>query len=153
MYTHSRHIKMHSTAQMITQSPESTTAALDTNATFSCHGIGRVMWQINGTQVQVAGQVPIFASAQVFAPLPRDNFSELIVTATREINTTLMIICAVNPFRGVEVPVISDPVRLLVYGENDVDGRFSLDWYIVCLYVVSQARLSHPPLSHLGKGG
>ena len=125
MCTHSRHIKMHSIVQMITQPPESTTVALGTNATFSCRGIGSVLWQINGTQVQAAGQVPVFASAQVFVPLPRDNFSELIVTATRETNATLMIICAVNPFSGVEAPVESDLVQLFVYGEYNVDRRVS----------------------------
>ena len=84
-----------------------------------------MLWQINGTQVQAPGQVPIFASAQVFVPLPRDSFSELIITATRETNATLEIICAV--YKGVETPVDSDPVQLLVYGEYNVDGRFSLN--------------------------
>ena len=138
---------------MLIQPPESTTAALGTNATFSCRGIGRVLWQINGTQVQDASQVPVFANAQVFVPLPRDNFSELIVTATRDTNATLMIMCHVDPFKGVGDPDRSDLVRLLVYGEYDIDGRFSLNQYIVCLYLVSLARFSYPPLSRLEKGG
>ena len=103
---------------MITQPPVSTTAALDTNATFSCHGIGRVLWQINSTQVQDAGQVPGFANVQVFVPPPRDNFSELIVTATGETNATLMIICQVHPFRGVGKADRSEPVQLLVYSTS-----------------------------------
>ena len=109
-------------AQMITQPPESTTEALGTNATFSCRGIGSVLWQLNGTQVLDAGQVPNFVNEQVFVPLPRDNFSELIVTATRETNATFVIICAMIPFRGVETPVESGPVQLLVYGEYNVDA-------------------------------
>ena len=43
---------------MMTQPPVSTTAALGANATFSCRGTGGVLWQINGTQVQAASQVP-----------------------------------------------------------------------------------------------
>ena len=113
-HTHVTHI-LHA-AQMITQPPESTTAALDANATFSCHGIGRVLWQINGTQVWSANQVPVFASIQVFVPLPRDNFSELIVTATRETNASLEIRCVVDPYSGVGITIMSDPARLLVYG-------------------------------------
>ena len=100
---------------MITQSPVSVTAALGTNATFSCRGIGKVLWQINRTQVRTAGQVPVFANTQIFVPLPRDNFSELTVTATRETNATLMIMCHVDPFEGVGDADTSDEVRLLVY--------------------------------------
>ena len=114
MSTHTH--TLYTSAQMITQPPEFTTAALDKNATFYCCGIGRILWQINGTQVQTASQVPMFASIQVFVPLPRDNFSELIVTATREINATLEIRCVVDPFVGVVDSVKSDPVQLLVYG-------------------------------------
>ena len=94
----------------------STTAALGTNATFSCRGIGRVLWLINGTQVRAANQPPVFANTQVFVPLPRDSFSELIVTATRVTNATLVIICIVDPISGVGDSVGSDPVQLLVYG-------------------------------------
>ena len=40
--------------------------------------------------MQDASQLPIiFAIVQLYVPLPRDDFSELIVTATREINATL----------------------------------------------------------------
>ena len=94
----------------------STTAALGTNTTFSCHGIGRVLWQINGSQVRDASQLPIFARIQVYIPLPRDDFSELIVTATRETNATLVIICVVDPGIGMGNFVRSNPVQLLVYG-------------------------------------
>ena len=125
---------------MITQPPESTTVALGTNTTFSCRGIGRVLWQINGTQVQDASQVPVFANAQVFVPLPRDNFSELIVTATRDTNATLMIMCHVDPFEGVGDPDRSDIVQLLVYGEYNVDGRLLLNQY--CLHLSSENLLT-----------
>jgi hypothetical protein len=96
----------------------STTAALGTNATFSCRGTGSVLWQINGTQVRDASQVPAFASILlVYVPLPRDSSSELIVTATRETNASLMIICVVDPGIGMGNLVRSDPVQLLVYGK------------------------------------
>ena len=45
------HTHTHLTAQTLTQPPESTTAALSTNATLSCRGTGSVLWQINGSQV------------------------------------------------------------------------------------------------------
>ena len=123
MYSHTRiqaHTYTHSymwyTGQMITQPPVSTTAALGTNVTFSCHGIGRVLWLINGTQVRDASQPPVFVNAQVFIPLPRDSSSELIITATRVTNATLVIICLVDPVSGVSESARSDPVQLLVYG-------------------------------------
>ena len=103
-----------------------TATALGTNATFSCHGNGRVLWQINSTQVQDDDQVPIFADPQIFVPLPRDNFSELIVTATRETNATLVIICQVmNPYAWpLSGSVVdSDPVQLLVYGKSSTHAH------------------------------
>ena len=103
-------------AQMITRPPESTAAALDTNATFSCHGTGSVLWQINGTQVQDASQLPSFENVLVFVPLPRPSSSELIVTATEVTNATLVIVCAVDPGIGRGDIVMSEPVQLLVYG-------------------------------------
>lgn len=102
---------------MLLQPPESTTAALGTNATFSCHGSGRVLWEINGTQVRDQMQLQDFADVQIFVHLPRDDFNELIVTATRVNNATLQVICLVDPFAGAGSPVESDPVQLLVYGK------------------------------------
>jgi hypothetical protein len=106
------------TAQTITQPPENTTAALGTNATFSCRGTGSVLWQINGTQVRDASQpqVPAFERIQVFVPPPRDSSSELIVTATRVTNATLVIICHVDPGFEMGDPIMSAAVHLLVYG-------------------------------------
>ena len=103
-------------AQMITQPPVSTTAALGTNATFSCRGTGSVLWQINGTQVQDASQVPNFESILVYVPLPRPSSSELIITAIGENNATLVIVCVVDPGIGMGDIVISNAVQLLVYG-------------------------------------
>ena len=102
---------------MLTQPPESITAALGTNVTFSCSGIGRVLWEINGTQIRDDIQLPNHVSIQVFASLPRDGFNELTVTATRRTNATLMIVCLVDPSAGVGTTVESNPVRLLVYGK------------------------------------
>ena len=101
----------------MTQPPESTTAALGTNATFSCRGAGSVLWQINGTQVQDASQVPAFESILVYVPLPRPSSSELIMTATEVTNATLMIICVVDPGIGMGSLVRSEAVHLLVYGK------------------------------------
>ena len=99
---------------MIIQPPVSTIAALGTNATFSCRGTGSVLWQINGTQVRHASQLPVFESMLVYVPLPSDGFSELIVTAT---NTSLVIICVVDPGIGMGDVVKSDAVQLLVNGK------------------------------------
>ena len=102
---------------MITLSPESTTAALGTNATFSCRGTGSVLWRINGSQIRDPGQLPVFAGFKVFVPLPRQSFSEVIVTSTKATNATLEIICLVDPGVGMGDIVASDPVQLLVYGK------------------------------------
>ena len=107
----------HSTAQILVQPPESTTAALGANATFSCRGEGTILRQFNNTVVQDESQVPLFANIQVFVALPRDDFSELIVTATRVTNATLVIVCVVDPGVGMGDLVRSDPVQLLVYGK------------------------------------
>ena len=106
----------HSTAQTIVQPPVSTTAAMGTNATFSCLGTDSVLWQINGTQVQDASQLPAFERILVYVPLPRPSSSELIVTATEVTNATLEIICAVDPGIGMGGILRSDAVHLLVYG-------------------------------------
>jgi hypothetical protein len=106
---------------MITQPPVSTTAALGTNATFSCRGTGSVLWQINGTQVRDAIQLPAFESIQVFVPPPRDSSSELVVTASRVTNSSLVIICVVDPGIGMGDLVRSDAVQLLVYGKLSSD--------------------------------
>jgi hypothetical protein len=105
---------------MITQPPVSTTAALGTNATFSCLGTGSVLWQINGTQIRDASQVPFFERFQVYVPPPRDSSSELIVTATRVTNA-LMIVCVVDQGIGTGNIVRSDAVQLLVYGKLSCD--------------------------------
>ena len=108
-------------AQVILQPPESTTAALGTNATFSCRGNRKVLWEINGTQVTDASQVPMFSSIIcVFVPLPKDSSSELIVTASIKTNASLEIVCVVQPRLGVQPwsSNKSSPVHLLVYGKS-----------------------------------
>ena len=123
-------------AQILTQPPGTTTAALGTNATFTCRGNGRVLWQINGTQFTYDSQVSAIARVQVFVPLPRDGFSELIVTATRVINATLVIICVVDPGIGMGNLVRSDPVRLLIYGK-------CLSMLALMLYTVNVEDINH----------
>ena len=123
----------------------STTAALGTNATFSCRGAGSVLWQINGTQVRDASQLPAFESILVFVPLPRPSSSELIVTATEVTNATLEIICIVDPGIGMGDLVKSDAVQLLVYGRylcyaHDVQNFSLVDGYSsTCIQGADQA--------------
>ena len=117
-HTHTYTLKLKTAAQgLITLPPTSTTAALDTNATFYCEGLGKVLWQINGTQTQEAYLVQAFTAWQVFSPLPRFDDSELIVTASRLVNATLEIQCVVDP--GIQVGRVekSEIVRLFVYGK------------------------------------
>ena len=120
-YKHSAwyHVLPYSIAQVISQPPESTTAALGANATFSCRGNGKVLWEINNTQVRDASQLPTFSSICVFAPLPKDSSSELIVTASTTTNASLIIICVVEPGANVRPwsSNESSPVQLLVYGK------------------------------------
>jgi hypothetical protein len=149
IFTHVLFIQLshtHITAQAIAQPPVSTTAALGTNATFSCRGTGIVLWQINGTQVRDASQVPNFETILVYVPLPRDSSSELIVTATKETNASLMIMCLVDPGIGMGDVVMSDAVQLLVYGRYlcyaAVQNLSLLDGYssvFMCIQDVDQA--------------
>ena len=117
-HTHT-HTHTHTPAQLITQPPESTTAALGTNATFTCAGNGQVRWQVTGTQVLTQELVELFAADGVYVPLPTPNFSELIITASVKYNVTGQgaVVCQVDPGIGVGQVEESDPVRLLVYGE------------------------------------
>ena len=102
---------------MITQPPVSTTAALGTNATFSCHGDGKVSWKINNTQANTPELVPQFAQENIYVPLPLQGSSELIITATADNNFTRLIQCNVALDSIPAQAVDSEIVHLLVYGE------------------------------------
>ena len=101
---------------MITQLPVSTAAALDMNATFTCGGDDIVTWEVIGTRITSADQLPIFAREKIYASLPTPRFSELIVTATAENNFTRTIKCLVT-LGTIDTPAESEIVRLFVYGE------------------------------------
>ena len=102
---------------MITQPPEKVTAALGTNATFSCRGSGDIIWEIDGTQVQTQPFVQSFADVGVYVPLPTPSVSELIMTATETNNFTRSVMCLVDPGIGVGEVDESDSVHLTVFGE------------------------------------
>ena len=103
---------------MITQPPEKVTAALGTNATFSCCGNGDVFWKINGIQVTTEQLVQNFAELGVYVPLPAPSVSELIMTATEMNNSSRIIQCLVVQEGNVAVkPNESDCVHLIVFGE------------------------------------
>ena len=109
---------MHSSAQqLITQPPVNTTAALDTNVTFSCHGNGCVLWEINSTQLINPDHVPQFKVAGVYPPLPRPNYSELIITATHSNNNTRIQCVVEQGSSGSGNTNKSDEVILFVFGE------------------------------------
>ena len=111
----------HIIAQQITQPPVNTTAALGTNATFSCSGVGdQIFWEASGTVITTAELVMNFASqVQVYAPLPTDQgSSELFVMATIGNNASLPIRCNVGVGNIVTGTVVeSSTVFLTVYGE------------------------------------
>ena len=106
------------TAQMITESPVNTTVALGMNATFSCRGDSNITWEIDNRQIRDRStQVNYRLNHQIYVPLPKPNFSELIITATNATNDTL-ILCIVGPSNGIGGhAVTSNGARLLVYGE------------------------------------
>ena len=103
-------------AQLITKPPDNITAALGTNATFSCLGHGKVIWEVSGTQVHTEQHVHLFAEEKVYVPLPTPSVSQLIMTATEMNNFTWTIQCLVDPGVGVGQLEGSDPVYLYVYG-------------------------------------
>ena len=108
---------------MITQPPESTTAALGTNATFSCRGNGEILWEIDGTQVMTEQRVQLFSREKVYVPLPTPSVSELIMTATEMNNFIRTIQCVVDEGIGVGEIEDSDPVSyLFVYGKLTLTG-------------------------------
>ena len=96
----------------------STTAPLGTNVTFTCHGDYLIFWQINGTQtLSITSElVSLFAQEQIYVPVRKHGFSMLIITATANNNFTHEIECLVAK-SGIDQPVVSEVVHLLVYGE------------------------------------
>ena len=124
---------------MITHSPKNATAALSTNATFSCRGNGEILWEIDGTQVLTEDLVQLFAELGVYVPLPTPNVSELIMTATEMNNFTRTIQCLVDPGIGVGQLEESDLVRLLVYGEKSYNKN-TMTYRCILIIIAS---LSH----------
>lgn len=124
---------LHSTGQLITLSPVNTTVALGTNATFTCRGDNIITWEIANQQIRHTAQVDDFRTHhKIYAPLPKLNFSEVIITATNVTNYTT-IVCVV----GDGVVIKSEEVKLLAY------GKFSNNYYrysiqkAVCLYFLN----------------
>ena len=93
------------------------TAALGTNATFSCRGDGDIFWEVSGTQIQTEQLVQLFALEKVYVHLPAPSVSQLIMTATEMNNFTRTIQCLVDPGVRVGPLEVSSTVHLLVYGE------------------------------------
>ena len=105
-------------AVMILNPPKNVTAALGTNATFSCRGNGgHIIWEVAGIQIRHSPDQQLAAQDKIYAPLPTTNYSELIMTATLANNVTRMIECIVGPMSGVGETASSELVRLLVYGK------------------------------------
>ena len=125
------------TAQLITQPPENITAALGTNATFSCRGNGEIVWEVAGTLVSTEWFVQLFAEVGVYVPIPTPSVSELIMTATEMNNATKTIQCLVDPGIGVGEVEESDPVHLTVFGEyRSIFTMISILTFLACYYLV-----------------
>ena len=120
---------------MITQPPENVTAALGTNATFSCRGSEDIIWEISGTQILTEDLMQSFADVGVYVPLPTSSVSELIMTATEMNNFTRSIICQVDPGIGVGEVEESDPVHLTVFGEyRSIFTMILILTFLACYY-------------------
>ena len=120
---------------MITQPPENVTAALGTNATFSCRGNGDIIWEIDGTQVKIALFVELFTKEKVYVPLPTPSVSELIMTATEMNNFTRSVMCQVDPGIGVGEVEESEPVCLTVFGEyRSIFTMILILMFLACYY-------------------
>ena len=94
-----------------------TAAALGTNVTFSCHGNGSVLWEINRTQVRNPDQLSDFKVEKMYPLLPRLDYSELIITATHSNNNTPIQCVVERGAAGSGNTNESDKVILLVFGE------------------------------------
>ena len=95
-----------------------TTAALGTNATFSCEGNSNITWEIANRQIRHCDDADEFRTLyKMYVPLPKPNFSELIITASSNTNST-SIICLVGPSNGFSNQVTeSEEAIILAYGE------------------------------------
>ena len=111
-------------AQLIAESPVTATVALGMNATFSCRGDNNITWEVNGLQIRGHTQVDDRRAHKVYVPLPKPNFSELIITATNITNYT-SVICIVGPSNSIgDNAVKTNEARLLVYGEfNKINSK------------------------------
>ena len=92
---------------------------MNVNVSFRCtvNSTVTIIWSINGTQVTVESQVVNFANSFVYVPLPSDDHSEVIITARKSNNNT-MVQCVAIDFATVPLtPQFSDEVILKVYGE------------------------------------
>jgi hypothetical protein len=95
-------------------SPANTTVALGTNATFTCRGDSNITWEIGNIQIREYTQAEFYRTQhKVYVPLPKPNFSELIITARNATNYTVSIVCVV----GDGFVTKSEEVKLLAYGE------------------------------------
>ena len=111
---------LQSTGQLITLPPVNTTVALGTNATFNCRGDNIITWEIANVQIRDPAQVDDYRTHhKIYAPLPKPNFSEVIITARNVTNYTIPIACVV----GDGVVIKSEEVKLLAY------GKFSNNYY------------------------
>ena len=123
---------LHSTGQLITLPPVNTTVALGTNATFTCRGDNIITWEIANVQIREPTQADVYRTQhKIYVPLPKSNFSELIITARNVTNYTISIVCVV----GDGVVIKSEEVKLLAY------GKFSNNYYRYsvqkgCLFII-----------------
>ena len=111
-------------AQMIAESPVTATVALGMNATFSCRGDNNITWEVKELQIRDRTQVDIHRAHKIYVPLPKPNFSELIITATNVTNYT-SVVCIVGPSNSIGGRAMkSNEARLLVYGEfNKINSK------------------------------
>ena len=105
---------------VITEAPQNTRAPIGTNVTFTCRGNGLIIWIIGGLQVRSPSRVASLAEEGVFVELGRHNFSEVMMTATVNLNMSnfRFITCRVEVGDVISGDAVnSEEVSLFVYGE------------------------------------
>ena len=114
-------------AQTITEHPVNVTVPLSRNATFHCRGTSNITWVIATTQIRHTYQVFSYATQhKMYIPLPKANFSELIITATMNNNRT-EIYCIVGPSNVISGEGRkSETAYLLSYGKCTTNNVYNI---------------------------
>ena len=89
--------------------------------TFTCRGNGEIVWIVGGIQIRSPLRVAAVAEEGIFVEVGRRNFSQLVMTASVNLNTSVLrfIVCRVETGDIITESdsVDSEEVSLFVFGE------------------------------------